>query len=226
MVAGSWGGGIRSGRKMIEMEKALINIFLFFSILLFPIPGKCDLERDIAKCAAIDNGVTRLECFDSIAKKLGVDKPITKISTGKGKWNVNQQISQIDDSTNVFLKLESNELVESGYKKVRPVLVLRCAENKTNAYIMWNLHLGLDHTVVLIRFDKKRAQKQTWSISTNHEAIFVKEYSPIFFIKKLMRHNKLLVQLIPHGENPVMATFDIQGLSESIGPLKKACHWK
>jgi len=40
-----------------------------------------------------------------------------------------------------------------------------------------------------------------------------------------MKHDNFLTQITPYGENPVMATFDIQGLKEAIKPLRKACGW-
>ncbi|EIA1333958.1 hypothetical protein K6675_004653 [Vibrio parahaemolyticus] len=43
--------------------------------------------------------------------------------------------------------------------------------------------------------------------------------------KNLCSIEQLLTQITPYSESPVMATFDVSGLSEAIKPLRKACHW-
>ncbi|HHD81926.1 MAG TPA: hypothetical protein ENK94_01905, partial [Campylobacterales bacterium] len=70
---------------------------------------------------------------------------------------------------------------------------------------------------------KNQAVTKRWSISTDHEATFPPK--SIGFTKDLIKHDKLLVQLTPYGDSPVMTTFDIGGLEEAIKPLRKACNW-
>ena len=181
-------------------------------------------KEEIAKCAAINSDASRLICYDNLAKSLGVDKPISKVTIGKGIWSVREDRSQIDDSVNVYVSVPANEPIKSGYNVANPILYIRCAENKTNVFITWDLYLGLNETRMLTRFDKQKATTDTWLISTDNKAVFVKG-SAIAFAKKIMKHDKLLTQITPYGENPVMATFDIRGLSEAIKPLRKACHW-
>ena len=85
-------------------------------------------------------------------------------------------------------------------------------------------YLGLDETRMLTRLDKQKSKTKLWSISTDNKAVFVRG-SDIGFTKELMKHDKLLTQITPYGESPVMATFDIRGLTEAIKPLRKTCHW-
>ena len=77
---------------------------------------------------------------------------------------------------------------------------------------------------MLIRLDKQKSKTRSWSISTDNKAVFVRG-SDISFAKELMKHDKLLTQVTPYGESPVMATFDIRGLTEAIKPLRKTCNW-
>ena len=183
-----------------------------------------DTKQDIAKCAATSSGSARLVCYDAIARKLGVDKPSSTTTTGSGKWAVRSDKSPIDDSVNVYLSVQSEEPVRYGYNTVRPSLFIRCSENKTNVFLNWDLYLGLDSTGMLTRFDSENASTETWSISTDNRAVFVRG-SDIAFAKKMMNHNKLLTRITPYGESPVMATFPISGLSEAIKPLRQACNW-
>jgi type VI secretion system protein VasI len=183
-----------------------------------------DENKEIAKCAAKGSDAARLICYDALAQSLGVEKPKTTTSRGSGKWSVRTDQSPIDDSLNVSVSVHSEETVRSGYNIVSPSLFVRCAEKRTNVFLNWGLYLGLDSTRMLTRFDETPATTNTWSISTDNKAVFVRG-SDIAFAKKMMNHDKLLIQISPYGESPVMATFNISGLSEAIKPLREACSW-
>lgn len=188
-------------------------------------PNNSSIKTDVAKCAAKDSDASRLICFDGLAKKLGVDKPKKIVSVGKGKWIVSETTSAVDDSTNVTLYLEAEELIRGEYrhKDIRPTIMLRCSENKTNAYITWDTYLGHGSTEVLTRIDKNKSIKRNWGLSTDYKATFAPKN--ISFIKSLFGHSKFLAQLTPYGDSPKMATFDIAGLKEAIKPLRKECGW-
>jgi len=197
------------------------KIFIMLSILTILEAGT---KKDIAICAEKDTDATRLICYDTLAKKLKVDKPKKSISVGKGKWIVSEETSAIDDSKKVILSLTAENSVGNGYKTNTPTMILRCSENKTNAYINIGIFLGLTSTKVLSRLDTKKATTRRWSISTDNKAIFAPS-SNVKYIKSIMNHDKLLIQLTPYNESPIMTTFDLRGLKEAVKPLKKACHW-
>ena len=205
------------GKKMLRT--ILILGLIFVSSTVF-----AGTKEDIGKCAANNSDALRLICYDDLAILLGVDKPITKVTTGEGKWLVREIRSPIDDSVNVYVSITANETVKSGYNKVSPELYMRCKENETNVYLTWNLYLGSEQIKMLTRFDKLKANKDGWAVSTDYKTVFLIG-SNIEYIKKIMKHDKLLTQITPYGESPVMATFDVSGLSEAIKPLRKACHW-
>lgn len=182
------------------------------------------LKSEIAKCAAKAGDAARLICYDALAHRLHVDKPKIGAQRGAGKWDITTKTSPIDDSTNVYLSVDAEKPVQSGYNSVRPTLVIRCAQNHTNVFIVWGLYLGLDSTHMLTRIDRQKAHTNSWSISSDTKAVFV-QGGDIAYAQSLMGHHVLLAQITPYGENPVMAEFDISGLSKAIEPLRKACHW-
>ena len=199
------------------------SLYLLILILITPISNASERE-EIYKCSAKKPPAERLICFDNLAKSLGVDKPITTLTVGKGEWIANIEKSPINDSTNVYLSVKADQSVRSGYSTETPSLFIRCSEGKTSAFINWNLYLGLDSTKMLTRLDKDPAVTKTFNISTDNKAVFVPG-SATNFAKQLMAHNTLLAQITPYGESPVMATFKIGGLTEAIKPLRSACRW-
>ena len=182
-------------------------------------------KPEIAKCAAKSSDVERLSCFDTLAMNLGAVSQVTRQEMkGNGKWRVGSETSPIDDSKNVYLNLTADKPVPGKYsRETYPTLVARCKENETNLFINFGFFLGSDSTSVTTRLDKEKAKKSTWLISTDHDAIFAR--SSIAFLKKLLKHDRLLVQLTPYGESPRMTEFDVRGLSSAIKPLREACHW-
>lgn len=203
------------------MYRFLLTIFIHVGLIANVYSAE---KEEIAKCAAQKSSAERLLCFDALAKAMGVDKPVTIETTGNGKWLVSTKKSPINDSTNVVLYLSAEESIRSGYNTVTPSLFIRCSEGKTNAYISWDLYLGLESTMMLTRLDKESAVTKAWSISTDNKAVFVSG-SNVAFAKQLMEHQSLLAQITPYGESPVMANFDLVGLTDAIKPLRDACKW-
>jgi type VI secretion system protein VasI len=189
--------------------------------------ANADVNTDVARCAAESNSVKRLECFDSLSKRLGVASP--KMSTtAVSKWRVDKQTSRIDDSSNVTLTLNADSSI-SGWprKTTTPLLALRCKERKTEAYIVTGMspqvEYGTDGATVTLRFDKEKATKYQTSKSTDGEALFFGQ--SVGLIKKMLLHTTLLFEFVPFNSSPVMTTFDIRGLAEAVKPLRDICKW-
>ena len=202
-------------------------VFVVVSVVtLSAFPAFADMETYIATCAAEKNSVKRLECYDALANKLGVDRPAvtTEIS---GRWSVSTKTSPIDDSTNVYMYVDADELIRDRYgNATRPSLWVRCAENTTSLFINWGVYLGLDETWMTHRIDDAKAVTSEWSVSTTNESVGRwRGGSSIPFIKGLFDRRTLLAQITPYGESPVIVTFNVSGLEEAVQPLRDACGW-
>lgn len=81
------------------------NIIMGFMVFMVASPLLATPKVDVAKCAAEKADATRLVCYDRLARTLGVDKPKSTTTAGKGKWVVRSTTSPIDDSVNVVLTL-------------------------------------------------------------------------------------------------------------------------
>lgn len=208
----------------------MLSIFVLISVALVGVANAKPLNKKLKECAKIKNDLKRLSCYDGIVQKRDLErlksdrKDITGI--GMGKWQIKREISPIDDSITVILALPANRSIKTkfSFRETYPVLIARCQENKTEVYVVTKTFLGSATLEVTTRFDKEPAKTQTWFVSTDHKAVF-SPGSGVAYAKKLMRHKKLVIRLIPYGENPVWTSFDLLGTTQAIKPLRKACGW-
>ncbi|MEO8655151.1 MAG: type VI secretion system-associated protein TagO [Ramlibacter sp.] len=192
-------------------------------------PAFAEAHPEMAGCASEANNARRLKCYDALSQKLGIapDDSTTMVS----RWKVQKQASAIDDSTNVFLSLDADSSI-SGWplKTYTPLMILRCKENKTQAYIVTGMapqaEYGTDSATVTVRLDADKAMQLRTSRSTSGDMLFFDASGPsIELIKKMMQRSTLFFQFVPFHSSPVMTTFDLRGLSEAIKPLRENCRW-
>lgn len=182
-------------------------------------------DREFSDCANTAASVDRLSCFDSLAKARGALALPSTQTDHSGKWESTTSISPIDDSKTVVLRLPADEPVpvQSG-RKDTPTLYLRCKEKHTEAYVVWNTFVGATEVRATYRFDKEKAIRRNWDVSTSADTVLIPR--PIDAIREMMKRKSLLVELTPYGENPSHTTFTLSGLENVIEPLQEACGWK
>jgi type VI secretion system protein VasI len=182
-----------------------------------------DIKKKLAQCAQVKGDLERLECYDRLARELGLFKTATTVPIkGAGKWVTSTDKNPLDDTRTVVLSLIADE----GKSKMGEdiTLFLRCKSNKTELYISWSDYLGMGSTQVITRVGNASAQRMSWGLSTDSTATFFPG-SPISFVKSLMNVDKLVVQVTPYSESPVTAVFDVRGLGEAIKQLQETCGW-
>lgn len=202
--------------------KKIIFIPLVLSLFTSSVIAS-EVNKEVAKCFSKEGSLDRLNCYDNLAKEIGVagSKTETKKISGSGEWRVSSEINPIDDSRTDTLFLVSDE----GGNTIRdnPYLVLRCKSNTTELYINWDDYLGGD-VHVLTRIGKEEAETRQWSLSTDKTASFYAN-GTIGFIKDMMNADSLIAQTTPYGESPVTAIFNTKGLENAIKPLRENCNW-
>lgn len=184
-------------------------------------------QLDLARCAQVANAVQRLECYDGLAKKAGVDRPAVETSN-HGAWKVSTETSKIDDSKNVYLGLDSNEPIVDRFGRAdhRATIIIRCKEGTTAFYVVWGrTFIGSDKTRVTYRLDRDKAEILGVDISSDHYATGLFNSASIPFIRRMFGREQLLMQVQPYSESPITVTFNIGGLQDAIKPLVQACKW-
>ncbi len=130
------------------------------------------IEEVLAYCRAQAEADERLACFDELARAVaeGVVLP-TLPSSGTGRWNVTQEVSPIDDSRNVYMRLEAEG--EGYVAGAHPTLIVHCTESKIDVLVHFDSRLSFEDDIeILSRFDQHPAQKDDWGLSTDRKAIF------------------------------------------------------
>jgi type VI secretion system protein VasI len=182
--------------------------------------------KEVAKCSAIKDSVKRLECFDDLSARIGVSRPLHKESQ-IGAWRVKEDVSRVDDSTNVLVSLGADSDISGALGEAsRPTLNLRCKEKKLDAYVVTDMapavEYGLsDQATATIRFDKDKATSEVMDESTDHNALFFKR--PTNIIAMMFEHQTLLFQFTPFNSSPVITTFNLTGAKQAVHSLEVAC---
>lgn len=151
-------------------------------------------------------------------------------TTSVGSWIVRARANPIDDTRTVTLSLEA----KTGTSRLGDAItfVARCQSSKTEAYVIWGEYLGNDSNdvysdwkKVTVRIGEKEARQERWGVSTDHKATFAPSWAGNL-LKELLDEDRLVLQTVPYGENPVTAIFDISGLRTVLGELAGTCNWR
>ena len=205
------------------MQIFLLAVLIFWSIAISTGVSNASEATD---CAKISDPDDRLNCYDEIFR---VTAPSPEIVTGIGKWSVSSTTSKIDDSKNVYLRLDANDTVRGRYgDRVRVSITVACTENTTMIYFDFGGHHMSDYQygTITYRVDDKKARKKRFRESTDNEALGLwNGGSSIPFLKSIMSGKSLLVRATPYGESAIDSVFEISGLQNALKPLREACHW-
>lgn len=179
-------------------------------------------------CINIENDLDRLACYDKVSGRSEAE--IEQVDAD-GAWDVDISKSEFKDTTDVYLRAESdNTLGCARYGASNSArLVIRCSENTTAMLIVTGCHLASGfggYGQVEYRFDDKPAGKRNFDVSTDNRALGLwSGKRSIGVIKKMIGSEKALFRFTPYGESPVTARFTVSGLEEAIKPLRKECNW-
>lgn len=148
----------------------------------------------------------------------------------KGKWQVTEDKSQLDDSATVVLTLASDNTIQGQFGSPGPAtLLLRCKENTTSVFLVLNDQFLSDiqgFGTVDYRIDSGKSGKVRMQSSTDNKALGLwSGGTAIPFATKLLKGAKIVLRATPFNESPQEVTFDLTGLPTAVEPLRKSCKW-
>lgn len=159
----------------------------------------------------------RLKCFDHFF-------PLRQDILGDGSWQITEQKSAIDGSTEIIAALLARIMTFSGKGPQEAALGIRCSEGETSTYVVTSLTMENREPEVTYRFDDDAPAKRTWITSTDFQSVGMwTAAEAIPFLKKLTRASKLTVRI--EDEDRWEAIFHLRGVSEAVEKVRKACNW-
>lgn len=146
-------------------------------------------------------------------------------------WTLSKGTSAMDDSPSAYIySYSTNSIRDWLDSEKRPTIYLRCKENKTDAFINLDAtpdydfgDYGAKSAKLRLRYDSEPAQTVAFSLATSNDAVFFP--SAITTIKKMMQHDKLVIEVTLHNMGSQLLTFDLKGLDAVVPELRKACNW-
>lgn len=143
-----------------------------------------------------------------------------------GRWDISTSKSSFDDSETVVVSLDADSAIKGWLDTYVPRLILRCQESQTEVYVIVGMSQAVesgarDTATVRIRFDSLAAKTQVADQSTSGKALFFR--NPRAFIAEMLPRKKMIFGFTPFNASPVETSFTLDGLTEAVKPLQKAC---
>lgn len=162
------------------------------------------------------------------AASVPTSSPVPTTPPSGGKWRILNDTSSFDDSETVVLTLAAEEPYRESWlnQTHTPVLLLRCREGRTEAYINVGfaptVEVGLvDKGRARIRFDQGTARTEIMDKSTDGEALFFGD--PFGIISEIERSERLIFGYTPINADPVETSFDVRGVLDLLPQLREQC---
>lgn len=203
-----------------------MNVVRLLVLLAVTAASQNVLGETLQTCAAVENAEGRLACYDEIAKAATT----TTETTVASQWKVDVQTSPIDDTKNVFLTVVGENGLKNRYGQEADLsFYIACRENVTSAFFVFGGHFMSDiqgRGQVTYRVDQAKARSQSFTVSTDNEALGLwSGGSAIPFIKGLFGGKRMYVEATPFSESTVSDFLPVSGLEEAIAPLRESCGW-
>jgi hypothetical protein len=147
--------------------------------------------------------------------------------TPRDRWDGGvRDVSKFDDSTTVMFRNESDTAVRGWLTQKKPTLVLRCQEHRLDAYVVTGMSSqpevgNFQKYTVRLRFDDRKPVSESWSESTDNEALFAP--SPASFIHRIAETKLFVFGFTPFHASPATVTFDVHGLADHLDALSRNC---
>ena len=141
-------------------------------------------------------------------------------------WSTRNQSRWISNSRNsAAFELDANQPVSVWMKQVRPALVVRCMDKRTDVFVYTDSAARIEeqdenHTV-RVAFDGDEGAHERWPDSVEHDALFAPDGKGM--AGRIQASREMRFTFSPHNAAPVTATFEVAGLSELLAPIAKRC---
>lgn len=142
----------------------------------------------------------------------------------EGAWLFKAKVNKMTDTTDMVASNATKDVYIRGGVERATILVMRCKENETDAYISVYDYLGSGDPRITVRFDDGKPVKYTWTSSEGGNSAF--SPNAISFIKELTKHKKVIIGFEPYGSTMQAVEFDLSGTDKVAAKIAESCNWK
>lgn len=181
---------------------------------------------DLMSCATIKSDAERLQCYDKTNANVGA-----VLGTSSSKWIVDLEKSKIDDSPAVYASLASDDTFADRFSAQQVVggLWIRCVEGVTSLMVTFGDHHLDDRNGrgdVVFRLDANKAVVKKFVASSDNSTLGLwPSVDAIPVIRDLLNAKQMTVRVVPYGQNPITATFTLNGVADVVNQVRAACSW-
>ena len=146
----------------------------------------------------------------------------------KPQWSSNAAAWVGRERNSAAFELASVNKIKVWMRMAQPVLVVRCRAQKPDVFVFTASAAKMEpqdenHTV-RIQFDSEPVATERWADSAEHDALFAPDGAA--FAQRLVAARQLQFGFVPHNADPVVATFEVAGLTEHLASAARQCGWK
>ena len=131
---------------------------------------------------------------------------------------------EVTERPSVSLELAALNTASGPVFEVRPVLIVRCQERALEVFVATGSVLGSDDSVmtpVRISWGTQAPEDARWSRSTDQTSAFAPD--PGAFLKQLLSHPDLSLEVRPSQRSPHLIRFNARGLERHLPKVEAAC---
>lgn len=204
-------------------RKLTTALFLLLALRAFAqsdgaAPGM-DLGSRLEEASRIEDPKLRLEAYDGIVHDYELATQ-DLIPIGASKWIDSSLTDPMDDSQTVVLMLDADSGDDNSGRPVS--LIFRSDGRGSELYINWNARVDAGSRVT-IRVGYAPAETAQWTVSTEGKATFYPK-DPVELMRRLQDADSLAARVTPSAGKPVLAVFDIRGLSRILSKYATDLH--
>ena len=207
------------------------------SLAVLSFSANAQPEQGLADCAAIDDTLRRLACYDELASSVGLEPPpviaipeayanrtddspdLAADLPATGEWTTSVEADSDGDPTAVALS--SWAVAGASTEGYAISLTISCRRGRTTLSVRWEDYLG-SWADISTRIGTEEAGTRQWNLSTDGRSAFYPGRT-LALIEDLVEAGSVTFGVTPYSRTAITADFDTSGLGAAFDPWRQIC---